>query len=330
MSVLNHATVLVSDRNLIVPTAQVALQLAQAGRNMTDVVVVTGGLSQGEFETLQALLAPHRVTVLNSSSEITSLLNEFDFGDNHYTPTSLGRLLLDQILPQQYEHILYFDGDTYVAGDLSTLFELRVPPGKIAAGLDSMFIHFDGTSEFANKLRLYRRKHSSLGPDSYFNAGILAAERATWKTIGNQALSFYRNNYEDCIFHDQSALNVICENAVQWLSPAYNFSTDFRLMRFDLHVRPKVMHFSGASKPWNFRLNPWPRHIHGDYKAFLAENSGLSAFAMRPDPLQMRMLRNRLLVHIVYDAPGLIKPARILVKHAYFRNLMKTRSFALL
>ena len=328
MSVTNHATVLVSDRNLIVPTAQVALQLAHAGRDLTDVLIVTGGLGAAEFEMLRDSLAPHGVTVLDSSREITALLNEFDFGDNHYTPTSLARLLLDDILPSRYEHILYFDGDTYVAGDLGDLFRLRVPSGKIAAGLDSLFIHLEGSSQFAEKLRTYRRKHSTLGPDNYFNAGILAADRATWKTIGPKALEFYRDRYEDCIFHDQSALNVICENAVHWFSPSYNFSTDFRLMGFGLYVKPKVFHFSGASKPWNSRVNPWPIHIHGVYKTLLSAHQVLTPFVTTPDPEQNRKLRNRLIAHIIHDAPGLKKPARLLEKHAYFRDYLQKHQFA--
>jgi lipopolysaccharide biosynthesis glycosyltransferase len=324
----NHATVLVSDRNLIVPTAQVAAQLSRAGRDLTNVVIVTGGLAPTEFDALQEAMAAHQVSVLDSTKEITALLNEFDFGgDNHYTPTSLARLLLDDILPAQYEEILYIDGDTYVAGDLTDLFQLRVPAGKIAAGLDSLFLHIDGTSEFAGKLRNYRRKHSTLGPENYFNAGILAAQRATWKTVGPAALRFYRDHYEDCIFHDQSALNVICENAVHWISPAYNFATDFRLMGFQLHLKPKLFHFSGASKPWNSRFNPWPLHVPGDYKKFLATHPGLTPLVTRQDAEQAKKIRNRLIAHVIRDSPGLKNPARFLQKHAYFRNYMRSHQF---
>lgn len=328
MSVSNHATVLVSDRNLIVPTVQVALQLAEAGRNLTDVIIVTGGLSSDEIETLRETLTPQRVTLLDSSEEISSLLKEFDFGDNHYTPTSLARLLLDDILPAQYEHILYIDGDTYVTGDLTKLFRLRVPSGQIGAALDSLFLHIGGTSEFSSKLREYRRKFGAEEPENYFNAGILAAERATWKSFGPQALEFYRKNYEDCIYHDQSGLNVVCKNAVHWISPENNFSTDFRLMGFQLYVKPRIFHFSGATKPWNSRINPWPLRIHSAYQALLSAHSGLSSFMTRPNPDQKRRLRNRLIAHIVNDAPGLTQPTRMMEKHAFFRRHLETHHFA--
>lgn len=303
------------------------MQLAHAGKDLTDVIIVTGGLSPDEIGTLRDTLVPHHVTMLDSSKEITALLQEFDFGDYHYTPTSLARLLLDDILPAQYEHILYIDGDTYVTGDLTDLFRLRVPSGRIGAALDSMFLHLEGDSEFARKLRAYRQKFGSAEPEQYFNAGILAAERASWKSFGPQAMDFYRTHYEDCIYHDQSGLNAVCANAVHWISPAYNFSTDFRLMGFQLYVKPQLYHFSGASKPWNSRLNPWPVGIYDAYQALLTSHRNLAPFMNNPKPDQKRRIRNRLISHILNDAPGLKKPARLLEKHAYFRQYLERHNF---
>jgi len=326
--VSNHATVLVTDRNLIVPTVQAALQAAKAGQGLTDVILVTGGLDASEYEMLRSSLAGDGVTVLDSSNEIAFLLKEFDFGDNHYTPMSLGRLLLDDILPAQYEHILYLDGDTYLAGDITKLFRLRVPEGKIAASLDSLFLHLGGTSEFAVKLRDYRRKLGSVPADQYFNAGIFATTRSTWKTVGPAALSFYRDHYEDCIYHDQSAMNIICENAVEWISPEFNFLTDYRLMGFGLYVTPRILHFSGASKPWNSRFNPWPVTIYGEYKSLVARRPNLATFLKVQSPEAQRRFRNRLIAHILNDAPGLKKPTRLVEKHAYFKHYIANNSFA--
>ena len=325
----NHATVLVSDRNLIVPSVQAALQAAKAGQGLTNVILVTGGLDEAEFEMLRSSLAGDGVDVLDATDEITFLLKEFDFGNNHYTPMTLGRLLLHNILPPQYHHILYLDGDTYIAGDVKKLFRLRVPEGKIAASLDSLFLHLDGTSNFSHKLRGYRRKHSAGPAEQYFNGGVLAASRSTWQKIGPQALKFYRDYAEDCIFHDQSALNIICENAVEWLSPAYNFSTDYRLMGFGLYVHPRILHFSGASKPWNSRLNPWPVGIYGAYKALIVEHPSLAIFTKSLDIEVKRRFRNRLMAHILNDAPGLKSPVRFLEKHSYFKHYVANTSFAL-
>jgi lipopolysaccharide biosynthesis glycosyltransferase len=293
------------------------------------VILVTGGLDAPEFEMLRSSLADDGVDVLDSSNEIAFLLKEFDFGDNHVTPMTLGRLLLHDILPPQYQHILYLDGDTYVAGDVKELFRLRVPEGRIAASLDSLFLNLDGTSEFAHKLRDYRTKHSSGPAERYFNGGVLAASRATWRKIGPQALTFYRDYSEDCIYHDQSALNIICENAVEWLSPAYNFLTDYQLMGFGLYVHPRLLHFSGASKPWNSWINPWPLGIYGEYKWLIAQHPSLAIFSKSLGIDEKRRFRNRLISHILNDAPGLKRPAHILKKHAYFKHYLANTSFAL-
>ncbi len=323
-----HATVLVSDRNLMVPTVQAALQAARAGRGLTDVIIVTGGMPAAELDTLRAAVASDPITVLDSSREIESLFAEFNFDDSlHYTPTSLARLLLDDILPPQYEHILYLDGDTYLAGDLTDLFALRVPEGQIGASLDSLFLHLGGSSAYAQKLRTYRTKLSSGPSDRYFNAGILAARRSSWKSFGPTALAFYRDHYQDCIYHDQSALNIVCENAVHWFSPKFNFLTDYRLMGFGTYVKPSLYHFSGASKPWNSRVNPWPLGIYDRYQTLLAERPGLAVFETPQSAEAKRKVRNRLIAHILNDAPGLKRPTRLVEKHAYFRDYLKTNRF---
>lgn len=327
MRISDHATVLISDRNMIVPTTQAALQLAEAGRNLTDVIMITGGLEPGEILDLREFLDAHNVKLLDSAHEITSLLSEFHFDDTHVTATSLGRLLMADLLPAQYQHILYIDGDTFVVGDLTDLFRLRVPSGRIAASLESLFVHWDSTSEFAEKLRTYRQKHSILGPRDYFNAGILAADRSTWRSIGPEALSFYKRHHEDCIYHDQSALNVVCENRVHWISPEFNFLSDFRMMGFEAHIRPKLYHFSGAAKPWNSRFTPWPVGTYGRYEALANANPVLAPFVRTPDKEHLRKIRNRLVAHAVTEAPGIVHPRQFIKKHSFFKNYLRDRQF---
>ncbi|MCJ2012609.1 glycosyltransferase family 8 protein [Methylobacterium sp. J-076] len=323
----DHATVFISDRYFIVPTIHAAIQYAQAGKGLTDVVVVAGGLSSSEFDAIGLFLQPHGIALIDSSKEFARLFGSVSSGDNHFTAATLGRLLLAEILPSRYAHILYVDGDTYLCGDITDLFRLRVPSGKVAAALDGLFINLKGHTDYARKLRAYQSGLDAVVPERYFNAGVMAAERATWGRVGHEAFAFYRAHPERCVFFDQSALNVVCQGAVQWISPAYNFSTDFRLMGFGLHVSPRILHFSGATKPWNTRWHPWPRHLTDAYRAFVASAPALPPLMPINSPGQDRKIRNRLIHHMLFDAPGIVAPSHVIENHRFFRTYVQAHRF---
>lgn len=181
----------------------------------------------------------------------------FQINTSGWNPIVLARLLLDELLPDTLERILYLDGDTIVRGDLSELWATDMGESAIAACIEPT----------CNKVR-----KSSLGLDGipYYNAGVLLVDLINWRKYGTgkQILDFYAAHEGKLFANDQDAINGSQAGKIVTLSSTYNYcnSYDFYAYRFlnrlvdyrfmpkteylAIKVNPTIVHYLGEERPW--------------------------------------------------------------------------------
>jgi lipopolysaccharide biosynthesis glycosyltransferase len=245
---------LTSDRSFVLPTLIACTQiLEQAGmRQIADAMIVTTDLTIRELELLSETGSQIGVDVHQLTLK-TELLNNLHFNKTHVPISTLARLFTPELIDTKYDHVVYIDGDVQIVGEIQPLVCYDVPKGKLLAAPDRFVL---GGMSFGWRAESWREDLlylSSLGidkPSEYFNAGVLAASRSTWSSACEEALDFFKKNSQLCKFHDQSALNAVCKGETIKLSPAYNFHTSLRQIGAEDFLSPKIIHFTGANKPW--------------------------------------------------------------------------------
>ncbi len=216
----------------------------------------------------------------------------------HVTRSAYARLLMDRVLPDDVDRVIYLDCDTIVTGDLAALWSRDLSGLTVAAVPDaSPYTH-----------------HAVLGLPAgapYFNSGVLLVDLGRWRElgIGARALEFARRHPERLQWWDQCALNLTLLDDWVALDATWNFQTGhiasdrdgfvhFRKIADGLRRSIKVVHFSGRSKPWHYlndhpmkqdyltyrQRTPWPLERFADRTA----RSVLRRFAHRRLPVAVR------------------------------------------
>jgi lipopolysaccharide biosynthesis glycosyltransferase len=229
------------------PTFVSALQARSFSRPQTDVIIVLSDkLNDDRFN--QAC-EKYNISVLDASEALNYWLR--DLGAHHFSgripKTAMGRLLLGELLPGQYDQIIYIDGDTQINTPLEELEDFYVRPGKFLAALDYVSMR-----DILNDLPLV----------PYFNSGVLKFNREGW--IGLSAFEYYKANSHLLSMYDQDALNAVAGDSLTLISSRWNFSKQF------LHLldreSPAIIHFTAHPKPWNGVFFPWTEAHNAVYK----------------------------------------------------------------
>jgi lipopolysaccharide biosynthesis glycosyltransferase len=164
-----------------------------------------------------------------------------------------------------YQKAIYLDGDMICLADISELYNIDMKTNIIAAVRDQGVInyyykkkrkssHDENDEDYIDGITLLKQSHN------YFNGGMQIFHIDEFKK---------KYKIDDCIkfsaskkwkWHDQDVLNILCEDAVYFLSPAWNFMHSESIfesapefVRNEYHHAkhsPKIIHFSFDKKPW--------------------------------------------------------------------------------
>ncbi len=165
------------------------------------------------------------------------------------------RLFLDEVLPAHYERIVAIDSDMLVVRPgLSRLEDFDLAGKPLAAAYDMIFLMDFKGDALARRFQAYRRSLGLKTQTPYFNAGLMAIDRAEWRARGltervTRALCETPKRFR---FMEQSALNATLQGEFAPLSPRYNFMGDFFLLDLERRLEPIALHFVNAPKPWEF------------------------------------------------------------------------------
>jgi len=199
-------------------------------------------------------------------------------GKGRFSKAVFRRLFLDDILPAHVERIVTVDSDMLIVRPgLKRLESFDLGGRPLAAAYDMIFLmDFKGDA----LARQFQRSRRGLGlalDTPYFNAGLMAIDRAAWRAekLTERVTRAFRDTPERFPFMEQDALNATLRGRFAPLSPRYNFMGDFFLLDLERRFEPIVLHFVNAPKPWElaawrgearfaenyrdwFAASPWP------------------------------------------------------------------------
>jgi lipopolysaccharide biosynthesis glycosyltransferase len=161
-------------------------------------------------------------------------------GQSHMTYC---RILLPHLLGVR--RLIYLDCDVLVFRDLSELFDLELPPGKILAAVpDSETLTLsDDARAVAEAMKL--------APESaYFNCGVMLMnlDALRKQNFFERAIEFLNNRRANYRFHDQSAINFLLHGHIAEL-PEYWNRASWRFDQQEDNSLDCVLHYT-SSAPW--------------------------------------------------------------------------------
>jgi lipopolysaccharide biosynthesis glycosyltransferase len=182
----------------------------------------------------------------------------------HLSRECFYRLMLPELLPS-LDKLLYLDCDVMVQSDLTELwqqFEASEPVAvKAVQGYGAPYASSErGIPHF--------ERYGIAGDNPFFNSGVMCMNLRLWRElhIAERALELATGpTYGDLIDMDQTALNILLHDRWQRLHPSWNVmhpiyhwdqwresahKHEIGPLVDELISRPRILHFTGASKPW--------------------------------------------------------------------------------
>ena len=246
-----------TDRGYLYPTMLSALQArAQSREDQASVCIVAIDLDAAVEALFRSICDRENILFIPISRErIRGLKSTFC------------RLFLDELLPPQFDRILYIDGDTQIRGSMDDLLGISLGSMQVMGASDPMAFLATENSKVGRELRTYMLglgfTPQQLG--SYFNAGVLYAGREGWAALSAAALRFFEEHRAACKFLDQSALNAVSRLQHVPMSLRWNFPAFLMNCNVERQIRPVIYHFMSNPRPWNGAFLPWTKDFVDPY-----------------------------------------------------------------
>ena len=194
--------VYITDKNYLAPTYVSVKSLIKSKEENSFYHIIILGRNLEEDDKLYFLeLETEKAKILYFDIEDKlSALSQFEQFHNNSKKSALSKLLLPLIL-EEYNKILYIDGDTYIRKDVSELYDIDIQDSYIAAARD-----YGPTSiKMKDFLGLKR---------PYFNSGVMVMnlEEMRKNKICEKLVKAKNELKNIDSFLDQSAYNCVCTN----------------------------------------------------------------------------------------------------------------------
>lgn len=221
------------------------------------VYLLTEGLTEGNRRQLSQLAEGYgqRLEVVAVDSKLFEHC-PFNPATDHISLATYYRLAAAEILPRGLDRVLYVDCDIIFEGDCRELYAMDLGGKPCAAVVD----------ESAHADVHYRRLGLPRSADApYFNAGVLLIDLDYWcrHRLLDRFMAYIAANRQRLAFHDQDTLNATLRGLVAYAPIRYNLQTGLILCSIFNQLPPAVqsatsraaqdpaiVHFTGASKPW--------------------------------------------------------------------------------
>ena len=173
---------------------------------------------------------------------------------SHISTPTYYRLLVGDILPEEFDKCIYLDVDICVSKDLSELYNIDLKDNYIAGVVAAGYY-------FLEKINCKRLNISSM--KQYLNAGMLLMNlnKIRKDNMTKKFLDLSKRNYQS---QDQDVLNVACYGKIITLPPKFNAMVE-RLRENnpllknlyseteinEANKNPYIIHYAASRKPWN-------------------------------------------------------------------------------
>lgn len=170
----------------------------------------------------------------------------------HYSIEIYYRLLVDSILPESVDRILWLDSDIIIKKDISKLYYANFENNYLVSCND-FFVGQEQLLKYMNK--------SQINNHRYFNSGVILFNLKKIREDNKQKdiWKFLYDNSSSIDMPDQDALNVVyCGKVKEMDAIEYNHLMRGRekLDKGQLNTikeRTSIIHYVGADKPWRYK-----------------------------------------------------------------------------
>ncbi|NEQ27853.1 MAG: glycosyltransferase family 8 protein, partial [Microcoleus sp. SIO2G3] len=254
------ALVCSADENYAMPLTVMVYSAIANLKNVqqkVDLFVLDGGITSATKAKVAKSLDPNRVTIhwVKLDPDLFANLPV----SRHLTIAAYYRLLIPEVVPPNFDKVIYLDCDMIVRGDLSELWQIDIGDRYVLAVQD------DNQPYISMAAGLQNYKELGLNPhDKFFNSGLLVINLAKWRdeAIGAKVLEFSNQNRDFIRDADQDGLNAVLAGKwgeldprwnqmpriydyLSWQDSSYDAKT-YQALRRD----PLIIHYTNAPKPW--------------------------------------------------------------------------------
>jgi lipopolysaccharide biosynthesis glycosyltransferase len=267
------AIVCAADDNYAMPLAVSVRSALVNIKNERQVVVfiIDGGIKpHNKRKICQSFAGRCEVKWLTVPDELLSRMKMISSSDTgkltgaeYVSITSYYRLFISEILPTQFNKVIYLDSDIVVSGDVSNLWEIDIKDNYLLAVQD----HEVFCPYVSSPNGLLNWKELGFASDSkYFNAGVLVLNLEKWRSddMCTKALDYLAKNRQYIRWHDQDILNAIVKGQWGELDRRWNKMDPQRLTSEDVE-NAYIIHFTSMAKPWSTLEQYAPRDLFYHY-----------------------------------------------------------------
>lgn len=330
------ALVCSADENYAMPLTVVvysAIANLKDPQQKIDLFVLDGGIEPATKAKVAKSLDRDRVTIhwVKPDPKLFANLPV----SRYLTIAAYYRLLIPEVVPQNFDKVIYLDCDMIVRGDLSQLWQIEMGDNYVLAVQDDNQPYISMAAGLSNYRELGLHPHHK-----FFNSGLLVINLAKWRAenIGAKVLKFSEQNREYIRDADQDGLNAVLAGKwgeldprwnqmpriydyLSWQDSAYDAET-YQALRHD----PWIIHFTNAPKPWRVGCTHPATDLFFHYHDKTAWFGGRSIrYWLWMKPLRLLWLlplqtvKNQLKLAVLMKRTGLDSKAgkRLLVQHYY-------------
>ena len=242
------------------------LDLASADR-FYDLIYLHNGLSPEKAAALESMtdgiLAKIRCVDIRPVFDTQGLHTK---NRRDISPMTYARLLIPEILSEDYTRALYLDGDMILFRDVAALFDCDLGDYPLASSTD---IGFLATWNRDPHIRQYGETVLGIrDPQRYFMAGLLLMDLTQLRRLFPQGALMELARSRQWIWHDQDVLNVALRDRIHYLDPRWDviapeggtqaLPEDWKILHRQLMDAPYLFHFAGiGTKPWENLNTPF-------------------------------------------------------------------------
>ena len=176
-----------------------------------------------------------------------------------FSVMTFARLVIPDVLGQDYHRVLYLDGDMIALRDIAELFDLDLQGKSLGSTVDFGFL----SSVYTNQATMtYATDVLGLDtPDAYFMAAVLLMDLDQIRRNCPVSAMMTTARKRIWLWHDQDVLNHLFRGNVRYFDPKWDVITPddgvdgmpprWRNIYEEAFSQPKLFHFAGNHrKPW--------------------------------------------------------------------------------
>lgn len=270
----NNVPICFSVNDKYVPLLAVTIQSIidnSNSKNNYDIVILTTGINSKNQMLLYTMIAKYKnfsIRIFNIGSAIYGY-NFFTESSNSCTKYSneiYFRVLVPTLMPE-YDYVIFLDADLVVNADIAKLLNEDYSKSLVGAVRD-----YEGIAAcYNNNLERTKYRINEIGIKSfenYFVSGVLVINIKMFNSLFSGDDLIRMAVSKNWVQFDQDLLNYICKDKVKILDASWDFVEDIYGWYHSMPERlfdeyksseenPKIIHFSGARKPWKNRTSKY-------------------------------------------------------------------------